>query len=139
MHRMLAASIIAIVDCVAAGAVRAQDVGERDYSGEYVMSGKGFDPADSAYTGTCSVKPGKHAYHVSCFNVGTKHTYSGHGIGVGDTFAVFIGDTLKGDHNQVFAGEYLVVYRREASGVLSGVWVHAESRAAGAETLTPRN
>lgn len=122
----------------AAGAAMAQDSAAPNYAGEYVMAGKGFGEADSAYAGTCSITPAKDAYAVSCFNQDTRHTYVGKGLGVGDAFSVFIGDVLKGDHREIFAGEYLVIYKRNEAGVLTGVWTHAESAAAGAETLTPK-
>ena len=138
MRRMLAAPIAAMICFAAVEAARAQATGEPDYTGEYVMTGKGFGPEDAAYTSTCSVKPDNTAYAVSCFNVANRHTYTGKGIGQGDTFAIFIGDTLKGDHNRMFAGEYLAVYRRDSAGVLTGVWTHAETPAAGAEILTPK-
>ena len=45
--------------------------------------------------------------------------------------------TLGGTNNTLFTGEYLVLFRRRADGVLEGTWVHAGSTAAGSETLTP--
>lgn len=125
---MLGVALVFCGDAVAA---------EPDYSGEYTMAGKGFGPQDSAYLGTCSVKRAISFYDVSCFNSDTRHTYTGKGLGTGETFAVFIGDTLGGDHNSFFAGEYLVLYRRKADGSLAGTWVHSTTHAAGAETLTP--
>ena len=107
------------------------------FAGEYVMTGKGYDDADTAYAGTCSIKEAGKAYAVSCFNSDTRHTYVGKGLAAGEVFSIFIGDALKGDHNEAFAGEYLATYRRGADGVLTGAWVHATSSAAGAETLVP--
>lgn len=109
----------------------------QDFSGDYGMAGKGFGPRDSAYAGTCRISAAVHGYDVSCFNADTRHTYVGKGTAQGDTLAVFIGDTLRGDHNSVFMGEYLVLYRARADGVLEGTWLHAGSTAAGTETLTP--
>ncbi len=115
----------------------AQDVAGASFAGEYAMAGKGFGPRDSAYSGTCSVKREEPGYIVSCFNRDTRHTYTGKGLAAGETFSVFIGDHLRGDHNDAFVGEYLVVYRRRADGVLEDTWLHASTAAAGAETLTP--
>lgn len=109
----------------------------RDFSGDYGMAGKGSGTRDSAYVGTCRISAAGHGYDVSCFNADTRHTYVGKGLAQGDTLAIFIGDTLRGDHNSVFTGEYLVLYRARADGVLEGTWVHAGSTAGGAETLTP--
>jgi len=110
----------------------------RDLSGEYVMAGKGVGESDLAYVGTCSLKAVDSLYEVACFNSDTKHTYVGKGIRLGDQFSTVIGDVLKGDHNAVYAGEYLVVYRTAADGSLKGRWVHALSGAHGEETLTPK-
>src|SRR5262245_44655338 len=108
-----------------------------DYAGDYRMQSKGFGVADKTYEGTCAVRRENEIYRVSCFNRDTQHTYVGKGLAAGETFSIFIGDFLRGDHNAAFAGEYLVVYRRRTDGVLEGTWVHALSGAAGAETLTP--
>lgn len=118
---------------LAAQAFSTQDL---NYSGEYVMKGKGFGPNDSAYKGTCSLERRERIYLVSCYNEDTKHTYKGKGLADGDTLSVFIGDLLQGDHNSSFTGEYLVLYRRQPDGSLAGIWAHAESSATGAETLT---
>jgi hypothetical protein len=109
----------------------------RDFSGDYGMTGKGFGPRDNAYAGTCRISASVQGYDVACFNADTRHTYVGKGTAQDDTLAVFIGDTLRGDHNSVFMGEYLVLYRARADGVLEGTWLHAGSAAAGIETLTP--
>lgn len=122
---------------LAAEAVAGEEPRPWDFAGEYRMAGRGFDPRDSAYGGTCSIRPATPGYEVSCFNVDTRHTYVGKGLSRGDTLALFIGDTLRGDHNTLFTGEYLVLYRRRADGVLEGTWLHAGSAAAGSETLTP--
>lgn len=108
-----------------------------DLSGTYRMEGKGFGANDSAYGGTCKLALNGAVYAVSCYNEDTRHTYVGKGLAIGDTLSIFIGDELKGDHNSVFTGEYLVVYRRSADGNLMGSWVYAEGPAAGSETLTP--
>jgi hypothetical protein len=108
-----------------------------DFSGNYAMAGKGSGPRDSAYVGTCKISAAGQVYDVSCFNADTRHTYIGKGVAQGDALAIFIGDTLRGDHNSIFTGEYLVLYRARADGVLEGTWVHAGSPAAGSETLTP--
>ena len=115
----------------------AEDTAARDFAGEYTMQGKGFGPRDTAYEGTCSLRREEPAYQVSCFNRDTRHTYAGKGLAVGETLSIFIGDFLRGDHNGSFVGEYLVVYRRRADGVLEGTWIHATTAAAGTETLTP--
>lgn len=108
-----------------------------DLSGNYRMEGKGFGPNDSAYHGTCKLVLQGAVYAVSCYNEDTRHTYVGKGLASGDTLSVFIGDELKGDHNSIFTGEYLVVYRRVDDGSLTGTWVYAQGPAAGSETLTP--
>lgn len=108
-----------------------------DLSGNYRMAGKGFGPEDSAYTGTCKLDLTGAIYAVSCYNEDTRHTYVGKGLASGETLSIFIGDELKGDHNSVFSGEYLVVYRRADDGSLTGTWVYAQGPAAGSETLTP--
>ena len=115
----------------------AEEVSEIDYSGNYVMQGKGFGANDSAYTGTCSLslQGTKRDYHVSCYNQDTRPTYVGKGLARGDTLALFIGDVLQGDHNAIYAGEYLVLYQRKTDGDLTGIWLHAKSSAAGMETL----
>lgn len=118
---------------VSVSATQAADV--IDYSGEYAMQGKGFGALDSAYTGTCSVQRADHGYRVSCFNRDTRHTYVGKGLAHGNTLAVLIGDMLQGDHDVIFAGEYLVLYQRRPDGNLTGTWVHAKTQFAGAETL----
>lgn len=108
-----------------------------DYSGDYVMQGKGFGASDSAYSGTCSlsIQRTKRDYQVSCYNQDTRHTYVGKGLARGDTLALFIGDVLQGDHNAIYAGEYLVLYQRKSDGDLTGTWLHTKSQAAGMETL----
>jgi hypothetical protein len=116
----------------------ASAAGEVDFAGDYVMRGKGFAANDSAYQGTCTLKREAAVYQVSCYNQDTRHTYTGKGLATGDTLAIFIGDLLQGDHNRSFTGEYLVVYRRQADGSLTGTWVHSETDSAGSETLTPR-
>jgi hypothetical protein len=108
-----------------------------DLSGNYRMEGKGFGPNDSAYHGTCQLALQGAVYAVSCYNEDTRHTYVGKGLATGDTLSIFIGDELRGDHNSIFTGEYLVVYRRSADGSLTGTWVYAQGPAAGSETLTP--
>ena len=108
-----------------------------DLSGNYRMEGKGFGPNDSAYGGTCKLVLQGKVYAVSCYNEDTRHTYVGKGLASGETLSVFIGDELKGDHNSIFTGEYLVVYRRADDGSLTGTWVYTQGPAAGSETLTP--
>jgi hypothetical protein len=120
------------------GLAYAQGAELRDFTGEYLMSGKGAGENDAPYVGTCTLKAANTLYDVSCFNADTKHTYSGKGIGLGDQLSTVIGDLLQGDHAVVYAGEYLVVYRPAADGSLKGRWVHALSGAQGEETLTPK-
>jgi hypothetical protein len=108
-----------------------------DLSGNYRMEGKGFGPNDSAYRDTCKLVLRGAVYAVSCYNENTRHTYVGKDLASGETLSVFIGDELKGDHNSIFTGEYLVVYRRSDDGSLTGTWVYAKGPAAGSETLTP--
>jgi hypothetical protein len=108
-----------------------------DLSGHYRMEGKGFRPNDSAYHGTCQLFLEGAVYAVSCYNEDTRHTYVGKGLVSGETLSIFIGDELKGDHNSIFMGEYLVVYRRSDDGSLAGTWVYAQGPAAGSEILTP--
>lgn len=131
---MLAAGAFVLL---AAEAVAGEQPRPGDFAGEYRMAGRGFGPRDSAYSGTCSVRRAAPGYEVSCFNVDTRHTYVGKGLSRGDTLTLFIGDTLRGDHNTVFTGEYLVLYQRRADGVLEGTWLHAGNAAAGSEILTP--
>ena len=131
---VLATSIFALgSSAVASG----REASARDFSGDYRMAGKGLEARDSAYAGTCRIGAAGQGYDVSCFNADTRHTYVGKGLAQGDVLAIFIGDTLRGDHNSVFVGEYLVLYRARSDGVLEGTWVHAGSLAAGIETLTP--
>ena len=108
-----------------------------DFSGDYRMAGKGFGPNDTAYQGTCKLVAEEVGYAVSCYNADTRHTYTGKGLAVGTTLSIFIGDTLKGDHNDAFLGEYLVTYERQTDGSLIGTWLYAQGPAAGRETLTP--
>ena len=108
-----------------------------DLSGNYRMEGRGFGPNDRVYRGTCQLVLKGGVYAVSCYNEDTRHTYVGKGLASGETLSVFIGDELKGDHNSIFTGEYLVVYRRSDDGRLTGTWVYAQGPAAGAETLIP--
>jgi hypothetical protein len=107
------------------------------FAGKYAMRGKGYGAEDRAYAGTCALDWKDGFYAVSCFNEDTRHTYSGKGLAAGKVLAILIGDTLRGDHNEIYAGEYLVVYERGADGTLGGTWVHAPGPARGAETLTP--
>lgn len=116
--------------------VPVQAADDHRYAGEYTMQGKGFGEKDSAYTGTCSLQSENHGYRVSCFNRDTQHTYVGKGLAHGDTLAIFIGDVLQGDHDAIYAGEYLVLYQRKPDGSLTGTWLHTKSQAAGRETLT---
>ncbi|TKW76501.1 MAG: hypothetical protein DI543_20620 [Bradyrhizobium icense] len=112
---------------------------QQDLSGEYVMSGKGVGENDVAYVGTCTLKAVDTLYEVSCFNSDTRHTYVGKGVRLGDQFSTVIGDLLKGDHAaDVYAGEYLVVYRLSPDRSMKGRWVHMTSGAHGEETLTPK-
>lgn len=135
---ILACAVVSIATVpVAAGPALAELASTARLAGDYVMAGKGHDPRDSAYSGTCSLRGSGNAYEVSCFNRDTRHTYVGKGLASGDTLSIFIGDRLRGDHGGVFVGEYLVVYRLRPDGVLDGTWVHADSAAAGNETLTP--
>ena len=124
--------------CVFAGFPAAAQDSPRDFSGEYVMNGKGSGTEDAPYSGTCSITRDGANYRVSCFNPAVRHTYSGRGIANGDTLAIFIGDRLQGDHNGVFLGEYLVVYRLQPDGSLSGTWVYANGPDDGTETLRPK-
>ena len=128
---VLAAGIFAL------GGSAVAEVPAKDFSGDYRMAGKGPGARDSAYAGACTVAAAGQGYDISCFNADTRHTYVGKGLAQGDMLAIFIGDILRGDHNSVFAGEYLVLYRARPDGVLEGTWVHAGSSAVGLETLTP--
>lgn len=131
---MLTTSVIALSGTAWASG---QEPAPRDFSGNYAMAGKGSGPRDSAYAGTCRIEASGQGYEVSCFNADTRHTYVGKGLARGDTLAIFIGDTLRGDHNVLFAGEYLVLYRARPDGALEGTWLHTSTPSAGAETLTP--
>lgn len=134
MRNFIIAAMLLIGSIVLSGAVSAEQV----VAGEYVMQGKGVGPADSAYSGTCTFKPNNTLYDVWCYNVDTRHTYSGKGIRTGDYFAIIIGDHLKGDHQESYVGEYLVTYMIAADGRMTGRWIHALSGASGNETLTPK-
>jgi hypothetical protein len=123
---------------LAASLAQAAAAEPRDLSGQYVMAGRGVGKTDSAYVGNCTIKALGTLYDVSCFNSDTRHTYSGKGISLGDQLATVIGDVLKGDHSELYAGEYLVVYRVAPDGSMKGRWVHALSGAHGDETLTPK-
>lgn len=128
--------LIAVCSTIFVGPSTAQTTSDFDYAGEYVMQGKGYGANDSAYTGTCSFKRVERGYQVSCYNKDTRHTYVGKGMARGDTLAVFIGDLLQGDHDAIYAGEYLVLYQRKPDGNLIGTWVSTKSEFGGAETLT---
>ena len=131
--RPLCASLLALA--LSSGTAAALEA--PDLSGNYRMEGKGFGPNDSVYRGTCKLTLQSAVYSVSCYNEDTRHTYVGKGLASGETLSVVIGDELKGDHNSIFTGEYLVVYRRSDDGSLTGTWVYAQGPAAGSETLTP--
>lgn len=136
MKQVVAPSLVLLI--LAGGFGAAAGAGQPgDLAGEYLMRGRGFAPGDSAYVGTCSLRGDGPVYEVSCFNEATRHTYAGRGLAVGDTLSITIGDMLRGDHGGVFAGEYLVVYRRGPNGLLEGTWTETRGGAAGAETLTP--
>ena len=107
----------------------------RDLSGEYVMSGKGVGENDLAYAGTCTLKAVDTSVRSLVLQLRTKHSYVGKGIRLGDQLSTVIGDLCRAIINSVYAGEYLVVYRRAADGSLKGRWVHALSGAHGEETL----
>jgi hypothetical protein len=107
------------------------------FAGDYRMQGRGFAPQDSPYEGRCTLRGDGPNYDVSCFNADTRHTYVGRGLASGDGLAIFIGDTLRGDHRALFVGEYLILYRRTGDGTLEGTWLDMQGRAAGRETLTP--
>ncbi len=128
-------AFVVVCSSVMAAALPAQAADNIDYTGEYTMQGKGFGANDSSYTGTCSLLRENLGYRVSCFNRDTRHTYVGKGLARGDTLAVFIGDVLQGDHDTIYAGEYLVLYQRKPDGTLSGTWLHTKSQFAGMETL----
>jgi len=134
MRDFTRAGLLATGFLILSGAANAQ----QSVAGEYVMQGKGIGPRDSAYSGTCTFKASDALYDVSCYNVDTRHTYSGKGIRTGDHFAIIIGDHLKGDHQDSYVGEYLVTYSIAADGKMTGRWVHAVSGASGNETLTPK-
>jgi hypothetical protein len=136
MSRFALAALIALT--LDAGVAAAADIDPAvDLAGQYRMQGKGFGANDSAYDGTCSLSREGPDYRVSCYNSQTRHTYSGRGLVSGDRLAIVIGDQLRGDHTGVFMGEYLVLYRRRADGVLEGTWIEAAGPASGSETLTP--
>lgn len=137
MYSRISHLVFVVVCCTALGGVAVgQTAGDVDFAGDYVMQGKGFGVNDSAYTGTCSLQRADSGYGVSCYNQQTRHTYVGKGLARGDTLAVFIGDVLQGDHNAIYAGEYLVLFQRKSGGDLTGTWLHTKSQAAGMETLT---
>jgi hypothetical protein len=135
--RVIATLVTSIVVICGPAGASGLEPPTRDFSGDYGMAGKGFGLRDGAYAGTCKISAAGQGYDVSCFNADTRHTYVGRGLAQGDTLAIFIGDILNGDHSNIFTGEYLVLYRARADGVLEGTWVHAGSSAAGTETLTP--
>jgi hypothetical protein len=134
-HLTAAALVVLVLATGFTGPMRAErsDI----LAGDYVMRGKGFGSNDSAYEGTCSLRGDGLIYEVSCFNQATRHTYVGRGLVAGDTFSITIGDMLRGDHGGVFAGEYLVVYKRRPNGLLEGTWSETRGGSAGTETLTP--
>ena len=131
--RPLCACLLALA--LSSGTVAALEV--PDLSGDYRMEGKGFGPNDSAYHGSCKLALQGAVYAVSCYNEDTRHTYVGKGLATGETLSIFIGDELRGDHNSIFTGEYLVVYRLSVDGSLTGTWVYAQGPAAGSEILIP--
>ena len=104
--------------------------------GEYRMQGRGFGANASPYEGTCSLSGQGPTYRVSCYNRDTRHTYSGYGLMNGDTLAITIGDDLRGDHGNLFVGEYLVLYARQPDGAFAGTWIDSRG-ASGSESLTP--
>lgn len=135
MRTALAAILMALAPMFVAGTSQAQS---HDFSGEYVMTGKGDGPRDSAYKGSCSLKKEGKGYEVSCLNTDTSHTYVGKGLALGNGLAIIIGDQLIGDHGRIYEGEYLVVYEKTKEGNLVGRWVDALSGQQGNETLTPK-
>jgi hypothetical protein len=135
MNRLL--SLLLTLGLAAVCVAEAAAAESPSLAGDYRMEGRGLAPEDSPYQGTCSLRGDGPVYDVSCFNADTRHTYVGRGLADGDRLAIFIGDSLRGDHGGVFAGEYLVLYQRQPDGVLAGTWIAAASRAAGRETLTP--
>lgn len=135
MRSAITAALAFLAPMFIAGASLAEAV---DHSGEYIMTGKGDGPRDSAYKGSCSLKKEGKGYEVSCLNTDTNHTYVGKGLALGSGLAIVIGDQLIGDHGRVFEGEYLVVYQRNDDGSLTGRWVDAQSGQQGNETLTPK-
>lgn len=111
--------------------------GPRDFAGDYVMQGWGLGPRGAGYRGSCSVLGDGPAYRVSCVNGDTGHAFVGKGLALGETLSILVGEELRGDDECLLADEYLVVYRRQANGVLDGLWINKRSGTAGVETLTP--
>ena len=136
--RMHVPAFLVFLLSIVTGLPAAAQDSPRDFSGEYAMNGKGSGLDDAPYSGTCSIARDGANYKVSCFNPAVRHTYHGRGIANGDTLAIFIGDRLQGDHNGVFLGEYLVVYRLQPDGSLSGSWVYANGPDEGSEILRPK-
>jgi len=138
MHPACASSPSALARSLPSPGFPPRQIPHAIFSGEYVMNGRGSGPDDAPYSGTCSITRDGANYRVSCFNPAVRHTYSGRGVASGDTLAIFIGDRLRGDHNGIFLGEYLVVYRLQPDGSLSGSWVYANGPDEGSETLRPK-
>ena len=120
-----------------AGPALAQANGPRGFAGEYVMEGWGLDPRGAGYRGSCSVLGDGPAYRVSCINSDTGIAYVGRGLALGDTLSILVGEEMRGDDEWLGVDEYLVLYRRQANGVLDGLWISERSGTAGVETLTP--
>ena len=95
---------------------------DRDLSGAYTMSGTSLRPNSQRYEGECTLALSGEVYNVTCVNSGSGDKYFGKGIRRGDQFSSYL-------------GEYLIVYRVENDGTLTGNWAHSRSDDYGKEAL----
>lgn len=98
------------------------DAADGDLSGAYAMTGTSLRPNSQTYEGECILALVGEVYNVTCINSGSGDKYVGKGIRRGDQFSLYL-------------GEYLIVYRIEENGRLTGSWAHSRSDDYGKENL----
>ena len=104
--------------CLAATAAAA--AGDIDFSGDYVMRGKGSGANESASLGTCTLKREAAVYQVSCYNQDTRHTYVGKGLAAGDTLAISSATCCSGTTTDASEANILCCTAAKPTAVLPG-------------------